>query len=112
MFVQREVAMSSVLSWVTKQISLTRDMIKLWRKFSLHMETVMQRVDHRMSERFTALLEPATSTRDLKGGVLQDICAVHPTCSFTLDENESYKTEEAVEVLKKLHGKGAHHVIN
>jgi len=30
---------------------------------------------------------------------------VHPTCSFILDANEGYKTEEAVEVLEKLHGK-------
>ncbi|EOA30704.1 hypothetical protein CARUB_v10013841mg [Capsella rubella] len=35
--------------------------------------------------------------------VLQAIRAVHPTCSFILDANEGYKTEEAVEVLEKLH---------
>lgn len=37
--------------------------------------------------------------------VLQAIRAVHPTCSFILDANEGYKTEEAVEVFEKLHGK-------
>ena len=37
--------------------------------------------------------------------VLQAIREVHPTCSFILDANEGYKTEEAVEVLQKLHGK-------
>lgn len=37
--------------------------------------------------------------------VLQAIRAVHPTCSFILDANEGYKTEEAVRVLEKLHGK-------
>lgn len=37
--------------------------------------------------------------------VLQAIRAVHPTCSFILDANEGYKTEEAVEVLERLHGK-------
>ncbi|KAL0743470.1 hypothetical protein Bca4012_084983 [Brassica carinata] len=35
--------------------------------------------------------------------VLQAIREVHPTCSFILDANEGYKTEEAVEVLEKLH---------
>uniref|UniRef100_M4E0L0 Dipeptide epimerase n=2 Tax=Brassica campestris TaxID=3711 RepID=M4E0L0_BRACM len=35
--------------------------------------------------------------------VLQAIREVHPTCSFILDANEGYKTEEAVEVLQKLH---------
>ncbi|XP_010465915.1 PREDICTED: L-Ala-D/L-amino acid epimerase-like [Camelina sativa] len=35
--------------------------------------------------------------------VLQAIRAVHPTCSFILDANEGYQTEEAVEVLEKLH---------
>lgn len=35
--------------------------------------------------------------------VLQAIREVHPTCSFILDANEGYNTEEAVEVLQKLH---------
>ncbi|KAL1221629.1 L-Ala-D/L-amino acid epimerase [Cardamine amara subsp. amara] len=35
--------------------------------------------------------------------VLQAIRAVHPTCSFILDANEGYNTEEAVRVLEKLH---------
>ncbi|CAN8269115.1 unnamed protein product [Cochlearia groenlandica] len=35
--------------------------------------------------------------------VLQAIREVHPTCSFILDANEGYSTEEAVEVLEKLH---------
>ncbi|KAF8103685.1 hypothetical protein N665_0186s0053 [Sinapis alba] len=35
--------------------------------------------------------------------VLQAIREVHPTCSFILDANEGYKTEEAVDVLEKLH---------
>ncbi|XP_024015452.1 L-Ala-D/L-amino acid epimerase isoform X2 [Eutrema salsugineum] len=35
--------------------------------------------------------------------VLQAIRAVHPACSFILDANEGYKTEEAIEVLEKLH---------
>lgn len=38
--------------------------------------------------------------------VLQAIRAVHPDCLFILDANEGYKPEEAIEVLKKLHGKG------
>lgn len=37
--------------------------------------------------------------------VLQAIRAVHPTCSFILDANEGYQTEEAVKVLETLHGK-------
>jgi len=37
--------------------------------------------------------------------VLQAIRAVHPTCSFILDANEGYQTEEAVRVLETLHGK-------
>ncbi|CAA7051365.1 unnamed protein product [Microthlaspi erraticum] len=36
--------------------------------------------------------------------VLQAIREVHPTCSFVLDANEGYQTEEAVQVLQKLHG--------
>ncbi|KAH0926993.1 hypothetical protein HID58_019249, partial [Brassica napus] len=35
--------------------------------------------------------------------VLQAIREIHPTCSFILDANEGYNTEEAVEVLQKLH---------
>ncbi|CAH8260928.1 unnamed protein product [Arabidopsis lyrata] len=35
--------------------------------------------------------------------VLQAIRAVHPTCSFILDANEGYQTEEAVRVLETLH---------
>ncbi|VYS57783.1 unnamed protein product [Arabidopsis thaliana] len=35
--------------------------------------------------------------------VLQAIRAVHPTCSFILDANEGYQTEEAVKVLETLH---------
>ncbi|KFK39165.1 hypothetical protein AALP_AA3G208700 [Arabis alpina] len=35
--------------------------------------------------------------------VLQAIRAVHPTCSFILDANEGYTTEEAVQVLENLH---------
>ncbi|KAL0707374.1 hypothetical protein Bca4012_073800 [Brassica carinata] len=35
--------------------------------------------------------------------VLQAIREAHPTCSFILDANEGYKTEEFVEVLEKLH---------
>lgn len=37
--------------------------------------------------------------------VLQAIREVHPTCSFILDANEGYQTEEAVQVLQTLHGK-------
>lgn len=36
--------------------------------------------------------------------VLQAIRAAHPTCQFILDANEGYNSEEAVEVLEKLHG--------
>ncbi|KAG7577709.1 Enolase C-terminal domain-like [Arabidopsis thaliana x Arabidopsis arenosa] len=35
--------------------------------------------------------------------VLQAIRAAHPTCSFILDANEGYQTEEAVRVLETLH---------
>ncbi|XP_024015481.1 L-Ala-D/L-amino acid epimerase isoform X3 [Eutrema salsugineum] len=35
--------------------------------------------------------------------VLQAIRAVHPACSLILDANEGYKTDEAIEVLEKLH---------
>uniref|UniRef100_A0A1J3FNM3 Dipeptide epimerase n=1 Tax=Noccaea caerulescens TaxID=107243 RepID=A0A1J3FNM3_NOCCA len=35
--------------------------------------------------------------------VLQAIRQVHPTCSLILDANEGYQTEEAVQVLQKLH---------
>lgn len=38
--------------------------------------------------------------------VLQAIHAVHPHCSFILDANEGYTSEEAVEVLGKLNGNG------
>ncbi|PIN22475.1 hypothetical protein CDL12_04817 [Handroanthus impetiginosus] len=35
--------------------------------------------------------------------VLQAIRTVHPDCSFILDANEGYKSEEAIHVLEKLH---------
>ncbi|XP_057417343.1 L-Ala-D/L-amino acid epimerase isoform X3 [Lotus japonicus] len=38
--------------------------------------------------------------------VLQAIRAAHPTCQFILDANEGYNSEEAVEVLEKLHEMG------
>lgn len=38
--------------------------------------------------------------------VLQAIHAVHPHCSFILDANEGYTSEEAVEVLGNLNGMG------
>ncbi|CAL0324848.1 unnamed protein product [Lupinus luteus] len=43
--------------------------------------------------------------RDLNADieVLQAIRAAHPECQFILDANEGYNSEEAVEVLKKLH---------
>lgn len=36
--------------------------------------------------------------------VLQAIRVSHPECQFILDANEGYNSEEAVEVLEKLHG--------
>jgi L-alanine-DL-glutamate epimerase-like enolase superfamily enzyme len=36
--------------------------------------------------------------------VLQAIRAAHPECQFILDANEGYNSDEAVEVLEKLHG--------
>lgn len=36
--------------------------------------------------------------------VLQAIRAVHPDCLFILDANEGYTSEEAIQVLEKLHG--------
>ncbi|KAL0536490.1 hypothetical protein IC582_025439 [Cucumis melo] len=30
---------------------------------------------------------------------------VHPDCEFVLDANEGYDTEEAIQVLEKLHSK-------
>ncbi|CAN1848666.1 L-Ala-D/L-amino acid epimerase [Linum perenne] len=38
--------------------------------------------------------------------VLQAIRAVFPDCSFILDANEGYKSDEAIQVLEKLHGIG------
>ncbi|CAN0921128.1 L-Ala-D/L-amino acid epimerase [Linum grandiflorum] len=35
--------------------------------------------------------------------VLQAIRAVHPDCSFILDANEGYTSDEAIQVLEKLH---------
>ncbi|CAL1370415.1 unnamed protein product [Linum trigynum] len=43
-------------------------------------------------------------TSDLE--VLRAIRAVHPDCFFILDANEGYRSDEAVEVLEKLHEMG------
>lgn len=37
--------------------------------------------------------------------VLRAIRTVHPECLFILDANEGYSSEEAIQVLEKLHGK-------
>ena len=34
----------------------------------------------------------------------RSIWVAHPECQFILDANEGYNSEEAVEVLEKLHG--------
>ncbi|CAK9329968.1 unnamed protein product [Citrullus colocynthis] len=46
--------------------------------------------------------------KDLKADieVLQSIRMVHPDCKFILDANEGYDTEEAIQVLEKLHELG------
>lgn len=36
--------------------------------------------------------------------VLRAIRKVHPDCLFILDANEGYNSEEAIQVLEKLHG--------
>lgn len=37
--------------------------------------------------------------------VIKAIRVVHPHCSFVLDANEKFTSEEAIIVLEKLHGK-------
>ncbi|TYK28449.1 L-Ala-D/L-amino acid epimerase [Cucumis melo var. makuwa] len=46
--------------------------------------------------------------KDLKSDieVLKSIRMVHPDCEFILDANEGYDTEEAIQVLEKLHELG------